>query len=123
MAAGLNPGEDSDGPDPYQLLQIQSDASFDEVQRARDRVVKTCGDDAVARAKVEAAYDAVLMDRLRDRQSGRLSAEAATASRVERQQAEGQAQHGQTPIPDLSLRGKPAFPSIQFFGLNRRRRL
>lgn len=89
MAAGLNPGGDTDGPDPYQQLQIRSDASFDDVQRARDRVLKTCGDDAVARAKVEAAYDAVLMDRLRDRQSGRLSAEAATASRVERQQGEG----------------------------------
>ena len=89
MAAGLNPGEDSDGQDPYQLLQIQSDASFDEVQRARDRVLRACGDDVVARAKVEAAYDGVLMDRLRDRQSGRLSAEAATASRVERQQGEG----------------------------------
>lgn len=88
MAAGLNPGEDTDGQDPYQQLQIRSDASFDDVQRARDRALKACGDDAVARARVEAAYDAVLMDRLRDRQSGRLSAEAATASRVERQQGE-----------------------------------
>ena len=91
MAAGLNPGDDTDGQDPYQQLQIRSDASFDEVQRARDRVLKTCGEDAVARAKVEAAYDAVLMDRLRDRQSGRLSAEAATASRMEREQGEGAA--------------------------------
>ena len=91
MAAGLNPGDDTDGQDPYQQLQIRSDASFDEVQRARDRVLKTCGEDAVARAKVEAAYDAVLMDRLRDRQSGRLSAEGATASRMEREQGEGAA--------------------------------
>ena len=91
MAAGLNPGDDTDGQDPYQQLQIRPDASFDEVQRARDRVLKTCGEDAVARAKVEGAYDAVLMDRLRDRQSGRLSAEAATASRMEREQGEGAA--------------------------------
>ena len=89
MAAGLNPGPDSDSQDPYSLLGISPDAGFEDVQKARDRVVAGCGDDAIARARVEAAYDAVLMDRLRDRQSGRLSAEAATASRVERQQSEG----------------------------------
>ena len=86
MAAGLNPGPDSDSQDPYSLLGISPDAGFEEVQRARDRVVAGCGDDAIAKARVEAAYDAVLMARLRDRQSGRVSSEAVTASRIERQQ-------------------------------------
>lgn len=124
MAAGLNPGDDSDGQDPYQQLQIRPDAGFDEVQRARDRVLKTCGEDAVARAKVEAAYDAVLMDRLRDRQSGRLSAEAATASRMEREQGEGAAsQTSNGPaalltrfrnfsLPAPSLKGSAVVPDL-----------
>ncbi len=124
MAAGLNPGDDTDGQDPYQQLQIRPDASFDEVQRARDRVLKTCGEDAVARAKVEAAYDAVLMDRLRDRQSGRLSAEAATASRMEREQGEGAAsQTSNGPaalltrfrnfsLPAPSLKGSAVVPDL-----------
>ncbi len=86
MAAGLNPGPDSDSQDPYSLLGISADASFEDVQKARDRVVAGCGDDAIARARAEAAYDAVLMARLRDRQSGRVSSDAATASRIERQQ-------------------------------------
>ena len=75
MAAGLNPGPDSDSQDPYSLLGISPDAGFEEVQGARDRVVAACGDDAIAKARVEAAYDAVLMARLRDRQSGRVSSE------------------------------------------------
>jgi len=124
MAAGLNPGDDTDGQDPYQQLQVRPDASFDEVQRARDRVLKTCGEDAVARAKVEAAYDAVLMDRLRDRQSGRLSAEAATASRMEREQGEGAAsQTSNGPaalltrfrnfsLPAPSLKGSAVVPDL-----------
>lgn len=124
MAAGLNPGDDTDGQDPYQQLQIRPDASFDEVQRARDRVLKTCGEDAVARAKVEGAYDAVLMDRLRDRQSGRLSAEAATASRMEREQSEGAAsQTSNGPaalltrlrnfsLPASSLKGSAVVPDL-----------
>ena len=86
MAAGLDPGSDSDPKDPYSLLGVNPGAGFDDVQKARDRVVASCGDDAVARARVEAAYDAVLMERLRDRQSGRLSSAAASASQVERQQ-------------------------------------
>jgi len=86
MAAGLTPGPDSDSQDPYSLLGISADASFEDVQQARDRVVAGCGDDAIARARAEAAYDAVLMARLRDRQSGRVSSDAATASRIERQQ-------------------------------------
>ena len=124
MAAGLNPGDDTDGQDPHQQWQIRPDASFDEVQRARDRVLKTCGEDAVARAKVEAAYDAVLMDRLRDRQSGRLSAEAATASRMEREQGEGAAsQTSNGPaalltrfrnfsLPAPSLKGSAVVPDL-----------
>ena len=67
----------------YQQLGIQEDASFDAVQRAKTRKLAACGDDSQAKAQVEAAYDAVLMDRLKRRQAGHLSSEAASASEQE----------------------------------------
>jgi hypothetical protein len=39
----------------------------------------------MARARIETAYDAVLMGRLRERQSGTISSAAVTASRLEKQ--------------------------------------
>ena len=125
MAAGLNPGADSDPKDPYTLLGVSPGAGFDDVQRARDRVVASCGDDAVARARVEAAYDAVLMERLRDRQSGRLSSAAASASQMERQQiSAGATNSGNGPaalltrlrgmsLPAPSLNGAGFVPDLQ----------
>ena len=125
MAAGVNPGPDSDSQDPYSLLGISPDAGFDDVQQARDRVVAGCGDDAIARARVEAAYDAVLMARLRDRQSGRVSSDAATASRIERQQGSTDATQATTgpaalltrlrgfSIPAPSLSGSGVMPDFQ----------
>lgn len=67
----------------YQQLGIQEDAAFDAVQRAKTRKLAACGDDSQAKAQVEAAYDAVLMDRLKRRQAGHLSSEAASASEQE----------------------------------------
>ncbi|MCM1982105.1 CPP1-like family protein [Lyngbya confervoides] len=54
---------------PYQKLEVSEDASFEEIQSARDRLIELQGDEQ-ARQSVEAAYDAVLMDRLRRRQTG-----------------------------------------------------
>ena len=125
MAAGLNPGPDSDSQDPYSLLGISPDAGFEEVQGARDRVVAACGDDAIAKARVEAAYDAVLMARLRDRQSGRVSSEAVTASRIERQQGSTESLQSSTgpaalltrlrsfSLPTPSLSGSGVMPDFQ----------
>ena len=125
MATGLNPGPDSDSQDPYSLLGISPDAGFEEVQRARDRVVAGCGDDAIAKARVEAAYDAVLMARLRDRQSGRVSSEAVTASRIERQQGSTESLQSSTgpaalltrlrsfSLPTPSLSGSGVMPDFQ----------
>ncbi len=125
MAAGLDPGSDSDPKDPYTLLGVSADAGFDDVQKARDRVVASCGDDAMARARIEAAYDAVLMERLRDRQSGRLSSAAASASQMERQQVSaGVTSSGNGPaalltrlrsmsLPAPSLNGSGFVPDLQ----------
>lgn len=57
---------------PYDKLGIDEDASFEEVQRARDRLLSEFEDDEFQQELIEAAYDAVLMDRLRARQEGKI---------------------------------------------------
>ena len=57
---------------PYETLKVAEDASFDEIQNARDRLIKQCQDKEDSRETIEAAYDAVLMDRLRKRQEGKI---------------------------------------------------
>lgn len=59
-------------PNPYEQLGVSENASFDDIQEARSRLVETCGDDRKRLEAVEMAYDAVLMDRLRLRQEGRI---------------------------------------------------
>ena len=89
--------------DPYQKLGVAHDASFDDVQQARQSRLDEVGDDPMERARVEAAYDAVLMDRLKERQQGRLSSAARTAS-----QKEQTAAVERSVLP--SLRSTPSFP-------------
>ncbi|MGE5655780.1 MAG: CPP1-like family protein [Actinomycetota bacterium] len=57
---------------PYELLGITEDASFDEVQDARGRLAQEHGGDRKRLEMIEAAYDAILMDRLRLRQEGKI---------------------------------------------------
>jgi hypothetical protein len=71
------------GSSPYDRLGIAPDASFDEVQAARRERLAAAEGDAQAQAQVEAAYDAVLMERLRERQQGKVSSAAVTASKRE----------------------------------------
>ena len=85
MASGVDLGSSSESQDPYERLGISADAGFEEVQRARETSLKAAGDDPMARARIETAYDAVLMGRLRERQSGTISSAAVTASRLEDQ--------------------------------------
>lgn len=89
MNHGNDPAPDPAQPsrsasqDPYQLLGVAVDASFDEVQAARDARLQEQGEDPIARSRVEAAYDAILMNRLRERQQGRISTAARSASQRE----------------------------------------
>lgn len=100
----------SDSPDPsanqalspYERLGINTDASFDAVQEARTARLLEAGEDPLARSRVEAAYDAVLMDRLKERQQGKVSMAARSASAKEQQQAT-------PPPPRLPL---PAMPKV-----------
>ena len=87
MAAVGESGASSDSDDPYARLGLAQGASFDEVQAARSRCLAETDNDPQAKARVEAAYDAVLMARLRERQQGQVSAAAATASQKEESSA------------------------------------
>jgi Protein CHAPERONE-LIKE PROTEIN OF POR1-like len=55
---------------PYTRLDLPEDASFEEIQNARDRLIEH---DEQSRQDIEAAYDAILMDRLRKRQEGKIT--------------------------------------------------
>lgn len=85
----MNHGSDPDSSrpqeprDPYERLGVPQDATFELVQQARDARLAELGDDPMARSRVEAAYDAVLMNRLKERQQGRVSTAARSASQRE----------------------------------------
>ncbi|MEC4805774.1 MAG: CPP1-like family protein [Jaaginema sp. PMC 1079.18] len=57
---------------PYELLGVTKDASFEEIQEARNRLSQQNREDRKLVESLEAAYDAVIMDRLRMRQEGKI---------------------------------------------------
>ncbi|MDG2991649.1 CPP1-like family protein [Candidatus Synechococcus calcipolaris G9] len=57
---------------PYEKLQVPEDASFEQIQEARDLLLQTHYGDDRLRTEIEAAYDAILMERLRLRQEGKI---------------------------------------------------
>lgn len=56
----------------YETLGLTEESSFEEVQAARKRLVAEHEDDPKKKEGVEAAYDAILMERLRLRQEGKI---------------------------------------------------
>ncbi|MEO1403537.1 MAG: CPP1-like family protein [Cyanobacteria bacterium J06635_1] len=56
----------------YETLGLDEASSFEEVQAARQRLVKECEDNPQRKEAVEAAYDSILMERLRMRQEGKI---------------------------------------------------
>lgn len=57
---------------PYDRLGVTEESSFDEIQDARNRLMQQYSDDRKQQEQIEIAYDAILMDRLRMRQEGRI---------------------------------------------------
>lgn len=57
---------------PYEQLGIPENATFDEIQTARNRLTQEYSNDPKRREAIETAYDAILMERLRMRQEGRI---------------------------------------------------
>lgn len=56
----------------YETLGVDDNSSFEEIQDARNRLIQECGDNHKRIEAVEAAYDAILMERLRMRQEGKI---------------------------------------------------
>ena len=107
MSEGSVPPRSSQGSgaaeDPYLRLGIPHDSLFDDVQAARQARLQEVADDPIASSRVEAAYDAILMDRLKERQQGRVSSAARSASQRE--------QATPPPRPTLpALSGMPQLP-------------
>lgn len=57
---------------PYEKLGVTEDASFDEIQDAKGRLMQQHLGDQKLVESIEAAYDAIIMDRLRMRQEGKI---------------------------------------------------
>ena len=83
MDLGSNSQSNSNSQDPYLILGLNDAASFDDIQEARDKKLVQAGDDQITKAKIEAAYDALLMVSLKSRQLGNASNEAINASKKE----------------------------------------
>ncbi len=56
----------------YDTLGLDKSSSFDDIQAARTRLLAECSGDRKQMDVIEAAYDAILMERLRLRQEGKI---------------------------------------------------
>ncbi len=56
----------------YEKLGVSEDASFEEIQAAKQRLTQKYKQDGQVVETIEAAYDAIIMDRLKLRQEGRI---------------------------------------------------
>ena len=80
MTSGSNSSSNLGSQDPYANLGLEPGASFDDVQKAKERRLSEVGEDPLAKAKIEASYDALLMISLKERQLGKVSNAAVNAS-------------------------------------------
>lgn len=111
---------------PYDKLGVTEDATFDEIQEARTRLVQQCSGDLDLLEAVEAAYDAILMERLRLRQEGKIK--VPEGIRFAENQAQLPAKNTSAPAPKSpswlqGLRDTPSLrdillPGILFSGLS-----
>jgi Protein CHAPERONE-LIKE PROTEIN OF POR1-like len=79
---------------PYDRLGVAEDATFEEVQAAKQRVLARSGGDIQLQDSVEAAYDAIVMERLKLRQQGKIKVPDGIR------------------FPEKPLAAVPKFPSI-----------
>ena len=111
MAQGTLP-PNPNSSDPYEQLGITADATFEQVQAAKQNCLNQVkADDALGRARVEAAYDSVLMQRLKERQLGQLTGAAATASKRE---AASNAAPAAPALPRLAVLQNLPRPKLQW---------
>ena len=79
-----SPDDQPNPADPYSLLGIDRNSSFEDIQRAKDKKLIEAGDDVLLKAKIESSYDSLLMDSLKARQLGKISNDAVNASQKEK---------------------------------------
>ena len=112
----MNQGPDSSStgsqPSPYERLGIETGAGFEAVQAAKQARLDEVGENPQARAQIEAAYDAVLMDRLQERQQGKVSTAALNASAREAKAppSASPARPSLPSLPKLAALPKPSLP-------------
>lgn len=61
-----------DDQSPYQKLGVKENASFEEIQEAKKRLMEQYQHDSQIVETIETAYDSIIMDRLRLRQEGKI---------------------------------------------------
>ena len=111
---------------PYEQLGVTQDATFDEIQDARSHLVQQYSGDLKRVEMVEAAYDAILMERLRMRQEGKIKVPEGIrfAERLSQSPPkEGSAPAKQTPAWLQRVLDKPSLkdvllPGSLFLGLS-----
>ena len=57
---------------PYEILGVTENASFEEIQAAKQRISQEYSEDNKMVESVETAYDSIIMERLRLRQEGKI---------------------------------------------------
>ena len=82
----------------YQTLGLTETSSFEEVQAARERLVAQHEADPQQKQSIEAAYDAILMEKLRLRQEGKIK----VPDRIRFAEKQAKVKATPTPISNLS---------------------
>jgi hypothetical protein len=111
---------------PYEKLGVSEDASFDEIQDVRSHLLEQYSGDAKRLEVIEAAYDAILMERLKMRQEGKIKVPERIRYPERLVQAppkETQSQGEQTPVWLRSMLDKPTtqeivLPGVWYLGLS-----
>ena len=84
MIPDNSPISNSDPQDPYSLLGLEPGAAFEAIKKAKEDKISEAGSDVIKKAKIEAAYDSLLMVSLKSRKLGNVSNDAANASKQEK---------------------------------------
>ncbi len=87
---------------PYEKLGVSETASFEEIQAAKNRLTQEYSNDVKTVEDIEAAYDSIIMERLKLRQEGRIKVPDKIRF------AERQRETPPTP-PPLSLDNSPSW--------------
>ena len=111
----------------YKTLGLDESSSFEEVQVARKRLLEECESNPQQKEAIEAAYDAILMERLRMRQEGKIK--VPDRIRFAEKSAESSSSTSRVSLPapqppgwlqdwlDTPSRDDILWPSVVFLGL------